>query len=134
MKLEIVTETATLFSGQVDQVTLSSIRGELCILPDHLPLIAELAPSVVVYSTSDSMQKQPKMVVEAGFVHIEDGLVTLLTSGVQESLPLSEQEKVRSELAELGVKISDGASAEGTIAQFIQRRNYLESLLALPSA
>jgi F0F1-type ATP synthase epsilon subunit len=132
MKLEIVTETDTIFSGEIDQVTLCSLSGELCILPDHLPLLAEMPPSIVTFLPHGANAKHRKTVVAAGYIHLENNVLALMTAGAMQSLPASEVEKVESELEEISNQMASEAGEEAAVADLLRRKNYLESLLHLP--
>jgi ATP synthase F1 epsilon subunit len=134
MKLEIVTETDIVFSGEVGQVTLSSVRGEMGILPEHLPLIAEMDPSVVSFVDSRENSKLQKIVVEAGYVHLENDTISLITSEVKNALPNDQVEKIRSELAEISSDLFGGESEEKMSATLLARKKYLESLLSLTTS
>jgi|SRR3989344_8396063 len=48
IKLKIVTPERLAFEEMVDQVSLPTTLGEITVLPDHIPLITELASGDVV--------------------------------------------------------------------------------------
>jgi F-type H+-transporting ATPase subunit epsilon len=48
LKLEIVTPDATVFSDDVDQVTLQGIDGQLTILLQHVRLMTQMAPGEMI--------------------------------------------------------------------------------------
>src|SRR5574342_693447 len=48
LKLEIVTPAGTVYSEDVEMVTLPSIAGQMGILPRHVPLIAQMVPGEMI--------------------------------------------------------------------------------------
>jgi F-type H+-transporting ATPase subunit epsilon len=48
LRLEIVTPAGTVYSEDVEMVTLSSIAGQMGILPRHVPLIAQMVPGEMI--------------------------------------------------------------------------------------
>jgi len=48
LRLEIVTPAGTVYSEDVDMVTLPSIAGQMGILPRHVPLIAQMVPGEMI--------------------------------------------------------------------------------------
>jgi F-type H+-transporting ATPase subunit epsilon len=99
LKLEIVTPSELLFSGEVDMVTVPGRSGYLGILPGHAPLLSELKPGVLSYRAGGEVRK---LFCGWGFVEVLPDRVSVLTD--QAELPeqvdsaLAEQEKMESEL------------------------------------
>jgi F-type H+-transporting ATPase subunit epsilon len=48
LKLEIVTPEATVFSEDVEMVTLPAVTGEIGVYPLHVPLITQLVPGEII--------------------------------------------------------------------------------------
>ena len=48
LKLEIVTPEATVYSGDVEMVTLPGVAGQMGIYPEHVPLITEMVPGEII--------------------------------------------------------------------------------------
>ena len=48
LKLEIVTPDGTVYSEDVEMVTLPGVAGEMGILPQHVPLISQLVPGEMI--------------------------------------------------------------------------------------
>jgi len=48
LRLEIVTPAGTVYSEDVEMVTLPSIAGQMGILPRHVPLIAQIVPGEMI--------------------------------------------------------------------------------------
>ena len=49
INLEIVTPEKSIFSGEVDEITIPVVQGYLGILPGHAPLLSELRVGVISY-------------------------------------------------------------------------------------
>ena len=67
LQLEIVTPTATAFSGSASEVTLPGFLGEMGVLPGHLPLISSLKAGELVAQTADGPRY---FAVEPGFAQV----------------------------------------------------------------
>jgi len=48
VKLEIVTPAGTVYSDDVELVTLSGVAGQMGIYPHHVPLITEMVPGEMI--------------------------------------------------------------------------------------
>jgi F-type H+-transporting ATPase subunit epsilon len=48
IKLEIVTPQATVYSEDVDMVTLPGVEGQMGILPQHVRLMTQLVPGEII--------------------------------------------------------------------------------------
>lgn len=51
MKLEIISPSEIMFSGEVDSVTLPGVSGKFTVLKNHASLISVLKPGEVKYLT-----------------------------------------------------------------------------------
>jgi F-type H+-transporting ATPase subunit epsilon len=76
LKLEIVTPEAVAVSEIVDMVTVPGIDGELGIYPQHVPLMTQLVPGIVVARKGD---QELSFAVSEGFVEVTGDRVSLLT-------------------------------------------------------
>lgn len=76
IKLKIVTPEKLILEEDVEQVTFPTTNGELTVLPDHIPMIANLASGDVV--AVENGEHIPFAVV-GGFVEVrkEDGMTTV---------------------------------------------------------
>ena len=76
LKLEIVTPQATVYSEDVDMVTLPGVEGEMGIFPMHVPLMTQLVSGEV------GVRKGGQdffLAVGEGFVEITGERVSILT-------------------------------------------------------
>ncbi len=75
LTVSIVTPTKDIVHGEVDQVTAPSVMGEVGILADHLPLLADMyAGPVGLFSGSEVTY----YAVSGGFVEVYRNTVTVL--------------------------------------------------------
>ena len=103
LKLKIVTPERLILEEMVDQVSIPTTKGEITVLPDHIPLIALLASGdVVAFSNGE----QIPMAIVGGFVEIKKDLsdvteVAILADFAEHVSELSddkvEQAKARAE-------------------------------------
>jgi F-type H+-transporting ATPase subunit epsilon len=76
LRLEIITPVATVFSEDVEMVTLPGVEGELGILPQHVPLMTQMVPGEMVVR-KDGQDRF--LAVGEGFVEITGDHVAILT-------------------------------------------------------
>ena len=111
IKLKVITPERLILEEIVDQVSLPTTEGEITVLPDHIPLIANLASGdIVAVSGNESIP----MAVAGGFVEIkkeEDGMTTvaILADFAEHVIDLSDEvvEKARERAVELKKKINN---------------------------
>ena len=77
LRLEIITPVATVFSEDVEMVTLPGVEGELGILPQHVPLMTQMVPGEMVVR-KDGQDRF--LAVGEGFVEITGDHVGILTN------------------------------------------------------
>lgn len=68
LKLKIITPERLILDEEVDQVTFPTTEGELTVLPNHIPLIANLKSGDVVAMTDG---EHIPMAVAGGFVEVK---------------------------------------------------------------
>ncbi len=76
LKLEIVTPEAVAYSEEVEMVTLTSVEGEMGILPQHVPLITQLVPGEIIVRRGGHDQF---LAVGEGIVEVTGKRVAILT-------------------------------------------------------
>jgi F-type H+-transporting ATPase subunit epsilon len=111
IKLEIVTPEAKIYSDDVDMITLTGSEGEMGILPQHMPLMTQLAAGEII------VQKGGETIficVGDGFVQITGERVAILTDMAIKADNIDEvkaEEALRQAEARLAEKISDEEAA-----------------------
>jgi F-type H+-transporting ATPase subunit epsilon len=87
LHFEFVSPESVLFSGDVDQVDLPGIEGDLGVLPGHAPMVTLLRPGIVTIIREG--QREPVVVV-GGFAEMGPGGLTVLAdrAGAREDFDL----------------------------------------------
>jgi F-type H+-transporting ATPase subunit epsilon len=75
LHFEFVSPETVLFSGDVDQVDLPGIEGDLGVLPGHAPMVTLLRPGIVTIMREG--RREPVVVV-GGFAEMGPGGLTVL--------------------------------------------------------
>lgn len=102
LKLEIVTPEKKVLDTEVDTVTIPTASGEAGIMTNHAPMVSALKPGILAYSAKGSTEK---LVIESGFVDINDNRVSVLTDAADAAGEIdvdaarSEKEAAEKELA-----------------------------------
>ena len=76
LRLEIITPVATVFSEDVEMVTLPGVEGEIGIFPQHVPLMTQMVPGEMVVRKNG---QDRFLAVGEGFVEITGDHVAILT-------------------------------------------------------
>ena len=95
LQFELITPERTLFRLPVDQATLPTTEGEVTILPNHAPLVAELIPGIAHLKHGND---EEEVAIAGGFVQVDaDGHVRVLADHAErgQELDLSVIESAR---------------------------------------
>ena len=107
LKLEIVTPEATVYSEDVNMVTLPAIEGQIGIYPMHIPLLTQIVPGEIIVN-KDGQDRS--LAVGEGLVDISATRVSIVTDMAIASEKIDEakleEARQRAE-ARLREKISD---------------------------
>jgi F-type H+-transporting ATPase subunit epsilon len=76
LRLEIVTPETTVYSEDVDMVTLPGIEGQMGILPDHVRLMTQLVPGEMIVRKDG---RDDFLAVGEGMVEITGDRVAIVT-------------------------------------------------------
>ena len=76
IKLEIVTPQATVYSEDVDMVTLPGIEGQMGILPHHVRLMTRLVPGEMIMRKNGQVRF---MAVGEGLIEVTSDRVSIVT-------------------------------------------------------
>lgn len=71
----IVTPEKTLFDQEVDEVTLPTVDGEITVLPNHIPLLSQIAPGTIQIRSNG---KTDHVAVMGGFIDVGKNTITIL--------------------------------------------------------
>ena len=130
LRLSIVTPQATVFSEDVEMVTLPGSEGDMGVYPNHIRLITQVVPGELVISQKG---QERFLAVGEGLVEVTHNSVAIVTDmaipaeGIDEAK--AEEARARAK-ARLEEKISDeevasvNASLARSLAQLkVKRRN-----------
>ncbi|MFT8873094.1 MAG: F0F1 ATP synthase subunit epsilon [Sporolactobacillus sp.] len=81
---EIVTPAGTIFSGDVQMVSVRATSGELGILPHHIPLVAPLEIAEVRLKYEDEEHVE-HAAVHGGFIQVGRDSITILSEAAEMS-------------------------------------------------
>ena len=130
IKLEIVTPEATVYSEDVDMVTLPGVEGQMGVLPQHVRLMTQLVPGELIVRKDGH---DDFMAVGEGLVDVNNERVSIVTNmaiAVDRIDEAAAEEARQRAAARLREKISSeevasvNASLARSLAQLhVKRRN-----------
>ena len=77
IKLEIVTPEATVYSEDVDMVTLPGVEGQMGVLPQHVRLMTQLVPGELIVRKDGH---DDFMAVGEGLVEVNNERLSIVTN------------------------------------------------------
>lgn len=113
--VEIVTPSAVVFTGTVDQIQAPGVLGEFGVLEQHAAMLAVTTAGTVSLHTADGVQR---MVVGPGFAEIGSDQVTLLVDQCEDEGAV-DSVTAKADLEEAFVALSkvDAMSDDGVLLQ-----------------
>lgn len=93
---DIVTQEKTVFSGEVETVSLPGSEGRMGILPNHSPLLTTLGYGEVIIRTSDGEQY---FAIGGGFAEVQPEKIVVLADSAEhaEEIDIRRAERAREE-------------------------------------
>jgi F-type H+-transporting ATPase subunit epsilon len=76
LKLEIITPDATVYSEDVEMVTLPGVEGEMGVFPLHVPLLTQMVPGEIVVRKAGA---DSHFAVGEGLIEVTADHVAILT-------------------------------------------------------
>ncbi len=98
-KLEIITPEKTIFSSEVEQVTIPSYEGEMTILKDHISLVTFLRPGIIKIGEKDL----ENFYLDDGIVEFSNNILLILTASARNLKDLNNTE-VESLIKEVNIE------------------------------
>ena len=98
-KLEIITPEKTIFSSEVEQVTIPSYEGEMTILKDHVSLVTFLRPGIIKIGEKDL----ENFYLDDGIVEFSNNILLILTASARNLKDLNNTE-VESLIKEVNIR------------------------------
>lgn len=104
LHVQLITPEKTLIDEEADEITLPTTSGEITVLPEHMPLVSQIAPGIV---TIKQHGKEEHVAIDGGFLQIKEdqkrNVVIILSdfalSAREASAKDAEEAKKRAELA-----------------------------------
>ncbi len=90
---ELVSPERLLFAGEVEDVVVPGVEGEMTVLKDHAPLMTTLRPGVV--SIGEAGGKRTRLFVRGGFADISPVGLTILAEA---ATPIEEFDAAKLEI------------------------------------
>lgn len=102
IKFKIVTPERTVFEEEVDQATLPIERGEITILPKHMPYIGTLQAGEILLKKNLSSE-EVSLATSGGFVEFHDDTLIVLADTAEraEEIDVVRAEEARKRAEEL---------------------------------
>jgi F-type H+-transporting ATPase subunit epsilon len=119
LRLDIITPQATVFSEDVDMVTLPGVQGQFGVLPEHVRLITQIVPGEVIVNRDG---QDSFLAVGEGLVEVTGTSVAIATDMAipAENIDEAKIEEARARAAaRLREKLSDEeiASVNGSLVR-----------------
>ncbi len=88
--LQVISSEKKLYEGEVNEVVLPAVNGEIAVLPKHMPLVTPLDFGVVNIKKSDGTDAT--YTIGKGLFFVEKSNASLLIEDVRSSDEISESE------------------------------------------
>lgn len=111
LQLKIVTPEKLILEEEVESVTVPTTEGEITVLADHIPLIAQLSSGNII---ANSNEEEVPMAVVGGFVEVRKDdnktIVAILADFAEHVKDIGEEEiqKAKLKAEELRKKADNG--------------------------
>lgn len=108
LKLKIITPEKVLLEEEIAQVSVSTALGQVTILPNHLPMVAQLSPGEIIVKKDG--QTEDLMAVSGGLLEVLPDQVVILADTAERAQDIDETraEAARQQAEEiLKTKITD---------------------------
>lgn len=101
LKLNIITPERKVFDGEVNELTTENEIGRLEILPNHVPMVTSLVPTVTTFTTKDG--KKLKLFTSTGVLKIENNELNLLSEAAEwpEEIDINRAEEAKKKAEQL---------------------------------
>ncbi|MBU2566581.1 ATP synthase F1 subunit epsilon [Patescibacteria group bacterium] len=101
LNFKLITPEKIVFEKKISQVTLPTMDGEISILPNHIPLVAQLVPGVAMLKEHNHSED---VAVSGGFIEVDkENNITVLADTAErgEELNLKDIEKAKERAQEV---------------------------------
>jgi F-type H+-transporting ATPase subunit epsilon len=101
LAVAVVTPQAEVAKAAVDAVVAPSVMGQVTILPEHAPLLADLGPGVVELRAAN---RADRIFITGGFLEVERDRVVILAE-TAEDVTTIDVERARADLSAADAKL-----------------------------
>jgi F-type H+-transporting ATPase subunit epsilon len=88
LNVALVTPERQVARVEVDMVTAPSVMGQVGILPEHQPLLADLGPGPVIFKAGNSSETYA---ISGGFLEVDHNKVTILAETAEHTSEIDEE-------------------------------------------
>ena len=132
MQVEVVSNEATIYSGEASFVVVPTESGELGIYPQHVPILSKVRPGVLRLQVPGQAE-EVTVAIAGGLLEVQPSKITVLADVAVRSQELdAERAKQALEAAEKQLKADDSdkarATAEAALAAAIAQLKTLDYL------
>lgn len=101
LKLNIITPDREIFNGDVSELTTENEIGRLEILPNHVPMVTALIPTVTSFTTPEGEKR--KLFTSTGVLRINNNELKVLAENAEwpEEIDLKRAEEAKIKAEEL---------------------------------
>lgn len=78
--LKIIAQDHLVSETEIDKISLQTVKGQITVLPNHIPLVAELKSGEAIVFNND---KQEVLSIAGGFVEVGNNRVLVLADRVE---------------------------------------------------
>jgi F-type H+-transporting ATPase subunit epsilon len=128
VEVEVLTPEGEVFSGEVRQVSTRTAGGEVGILADHAPLLAELRPAELRLHVSDSETR--RYAQAHGWLQVFGNRAKLL---IEEAIPPEDLDPaaLKDQLADAEQRLAEAEEGSGARSRAEKDRDRAEAFLAI---
>ncbi|MEK7061998.1 MAG: ATP synthase F1 subunit epsilon [Patescibacteria group bacterium] len=94
LHLKLISAEKTLYDHEIYEVLLPTANGQIAILPNHQPLIAEIIPGIIIVRSQKNTREndQDYLATSGGIVEVKNNTVRILCDSATRSEDLNELE------------------------------------------
>jgi len=118
--LDVLTAEKTVFSADVDAVTLMTVEGQISVLPGHVPLLTLLQPGEMIVRQGD---EETYLAVSGGFAQVTREGIVVLADTCERADEIDVQRAHEAELRAQELLRADAPEAVAAAAEAALRRS-----------
>lgn len=130
MNLKIITPEKVTFEGEIDELIVPTVQGEIAVLPHHIDLLTQLSEGELTIKIKG---KEQHIAVTGGFLQVDKDNLTLLSDFAVRSEEINAQKALEAQKRAEEVlknKKEDISERDFALAQSEMRRAILQLKVA----